>query len=57
MNTVDAEGNFTQKVKFLVKNKYVGRTFIAPGQDRRLDQVKIKLNAIRGSVVGKWIHR
>ena len=37
----------------LIKNKYIGRTFIAPGQEHRLDQVKLKLSAIRDSVCGK----
>ena len=27
-----------------IKNKYIGRTFIAPGQESREDKVKIKLN-------------
>ena len=39
----------------LIKNKYIGRTFISPGQDLRLDQVKIKLSAIDESVRGKRI--
>ena len=39
----------------LIKNKYIGRTFIAPGQDHRLDQVKIKLSAVRNSVAGKRV--
>ena len=39
----------------LVKNKYIGRTFIAPGQDHRLDQVKIKLSAVRESVEGRRV--
>ena len=39
----------------LVKNKYIGRTFIAPGQDHRLDQVKIKLSAVRDSVEGRRV--
>ncbi len=39
----------------LIKNKYIGRTFIAPGQDHRLDQVKIKLSAIEESVRGKRV--
>ena len=39
----------------LIKNKYIGRTFIAPGQEHRLDQVKLKLSAIRDSVNGKRI--
>ncbi len=39
----------------LIKNKYIGRTFISPGQEARLDQVKIKLSAIEESVRGKRI--
>ena len=35
----------------LIKNKYVGRTFIAPGN--RLDQVSIKLSALEEAVRGK----
>ena len=39
----------------LIKNKYIGRTFISPGQSSRLDQVKIKLSAIEANVRGKRI--
>ena len=39
----------------LIKNKYIGRTFISPGQNTRLDQVKIKLSAIEESVRGKSV--
>lgn len=39
----------------LIKNKYIGRTFISPGQSARLDQVKIKLSAIEENVKGKRI--
>lgn len=39
----------------LIKNKYIGRTFISPGQSARLDQVRIKLSAIEESVKGKSI--
>lgn len=39
----------------LLKNKYVGRTFIAPGQDNRMDQVKIKLSPVKSVVQGKRI--
>ena len=39
----------------LIKNKYIGRTFISPGQDNRLDAVKIKLSAIEESVKGKRV--
>ena len=38
-----------------IKNKYIGRTFISPGQSNRLDQVKIKLNAISETVSGKRV--
>ena len=39
----------------LIKNKYIGRTFISPGQNARIDQVKIKLSAIEESVNGKRV--
>lgn len=39
----------------LIKNKYIGRTFIAPGQDVREDKVKIKLNPIKSTVSGKRV--
>lgn len=39
----------------LIKNKYIGRTFISPGQSTRLDQVKIKLSAIEESVKDKRV--
>ena len=39
----------------LLKNKYIGRTFIAPGQDVREDKVKIKLNPIRETINGKRV--
>ncbi|MCI8527770.1 MAG: amidophosphoribosyltransferase [Lachnospiraceae bacterium] len=39
----------------LIKNQYIGRTFISPGQDTRLDQVKIKLSAVEESVRGKRV--
>jgi amidophosphoribosyltransferase len=38
-----------------IKNKYIGRTFIAPGQKSREDKVKIKLNPISEVVRGKRI--
>jgi amidophosphoribosyltransferase len=37
------------------KNKYVGRTFIAPDQGQREDGVSIKLNPIRAVVEGKRV--
>ncbi|MBR2930252.1 MAG: amidophosphoribosyltransferase [Clostridia bacterium] len=39
----------------LIKNKYIGRTFIAPGQDNREDKVRIKLNPIAAAVKGKRV--
>lgn len=39
----------------LIKNKYIGRTFIAPAQGERLDKVKIKLSAVEESVKGKRV--
>ncbi len=39
----------------LIKNKYIGRTFIAPGQDVREDKVKIKLNPVISAVRGKRV--
>lgn len=39
----------------LIKNKYIGRTFISPGQSTRLDQVKIKLAAIKETVKDKRV--
>lgn len=39
----------------LIKNKYIGRTFISPGQSSRLDQVKIKLSPIEENVRGKRV--
>ena len=37
------------------KNKYIGRTFIAPDQGQREDGVSIKLNPIRAVVEGKRV--
>ena len=39
----------------LIKNKYIGRTFIAPGQTERENLVKIKLNTIRSEIEGKRV--
>ena len=39
----------------LIKNKYIGRTFISPEQSSRLDQVKIKLSTIEENVKGKRV--
>lgn len=39
----------------LLKNRYVGRTFIQPDQNQRETGVKIKFNAMRNAVEGKRI--
>lgn len=39
----------------LVKNRYIGRTFITPGQDHREQAVRIKLGALRSCVAGKRV--
>ncbi len=38
-----------------VKNSYVGRTFIKPGQQSRVSSVQVKLNALREAVEGKRV--
>jgi amidophosphoribosyltransferase len=38
-----------------IKNKYIGRTFISPGQDDRHNLVKIKLSPIKDTVCGKRV--
>ena len=38
-----------------IKNKYIGRTFIAPGQKNRSDKVRIKLNPILSVVKDKRV--
>lgn len=39
----------------LIKNKYIGRTFIDPGQNVREDKVRIKLNPVAETVRGKRV--
>ena len=39
----------------LIKNKYIGRTFIDPGQNVREDKVKIKLNPVVETIKGKRV--
>ncbi len=38
-----------------IKNKYIGRTFIAPVQAAREDRVRIKLNVLRSAIEGKRV--
>jgi len=39
----------------LVKNRYIGRTFIMPGDDRRRSSVRMKLNPIASEFKGKKV--
>ena len=39
----------------LIKNKYIGRTFIDPGQNMREDKVRIKLNPVEETIRGKRV--
>ena len=39
----------------LIKNKYIGRTFISPGQNERLDKVRIKLSPVKSVIDGKRV--
>lgn len=54
--TAALEIAFRLKVKFregFIKNRYIGRTFIMPGQQKRQKSVKQKLNAIDLEFAGK----
>jgi amidophosphoribosyltransferase len=39
----------------LIRSHYIGRTFIAPGQNNREFKVKAKFNAVRGVIEGRTI--
>ena len=39
----------------VVKNKYIGRTFIAPTQKDRENMVFVKLNALKNDLYGKRV--
>lgn len=39
----------------LIKNRYIGRTFIMPNQQKRVDAVKLKLNPLRYVVEGRSV--
>jgi amidophosphoribosyltransferase len=39
----------------LIKNRYIGRTFIMPSQKKRQEAVRLKLNAVRHVVEGKRV--
>ncbi|MFQ5551742.1 MAG: amidophosphoribosyltransferase, partial [Gemmatimonadales bacterium] len=39
----------------LIRNHYVGRTFINPGQSSRVDNVRIKFNPVSGVIKGRSV--
>ncbi|WP_323676583.1 amidophosphoribosyltransferase [Halorubellus sp. PRR65] len=49
------DGADTEFAEGLMKNRYVGRTFIMPTQDERERAVRLKLNPIKSTVEGKTV--
>ncbi|UPV74728.1 amidophosphoribosyltransferase [Halorussus limi] len=49
------EGANVEFAEGLMKNRYVGRTFIMPTQDERERAVRLKLNPIKSTVEGKTV--
>ncbi|WP_135824322.1 amidophosphoribosyltransferase [Halorussus ruber] len=50
-----ADGAGVEFAEGLMKNRYVGRTFIMPTQDERERAVRLKLNPIKSTVEGKTV--
>ena len=50
-----AEASKIPYAEGIIKNRYVGRTFIQPSQDLREQGVKIKLNAVKENIEGKRV--
>ncbi|SEN84309.1 amidophosphoribosyltransferase [Halorientalis persicus] len=51
----DADADGVEFAEGLMKNRYVGRTFIMPTQDERERAVRLKLNPIKSTVEGKTV--
>lgn len=59
-SSISAAIGYAEEVKLpyemgLIKNRYVGRTFIQPSQEMREQGVKMKLSPVRGIVEGKRV--
>lgn len=50
-----AEAGDMEYAESLMKNRYVGRTFIMPTQDARETAVRLKLNTIKSNIEGKTV--
>jgi amidophosphoribosyltransferase len=50
-----AEASGLQNVVGLIKNRYIGRTFIQPYQNQREQAVRLKLNPLAANVAGKRV--
>jgi len=51
----DEDGAEAEFAEGLMKNRYVGRTFIMPTQDERERAVRLKLNPIKSTIEGKTV--
>ena len=51
----EADADGVEFAEGLMKNRYVGRTFIMPTQDEREQAVRLKLNPIKSTVEGKSV--
>jgi len=49
------DGAKTEFAEGLMKNRYVGRTFIMPTQDEREQAVRLKLNPIKSTIEGRSV--
>ncbi|WP_311174213.1 amidophosphoribosyltransferase [Halobellus ordinarius] len=50
-----ADGDAIEFAEGLMKNRYVGRTFIMPTQDERERAVRLKLNPIKSTIEGRSV--